>query len=506
MMISAPMPRLSLFVAISLAAAAALHAATKTGFAERDITPEVGMEVPGGYGKSFSKRIHDPCKARAVVFDDGKKEVALVGLDSLVVPRPLVLEARALIQKRCGLAPENVMIGASHSHSSGPVGMVLPGEYDHASDLVKKLAYEQSSMADAGYLAKVRDAIADAVVAAHESRAEGTLSFGRGHEETVAFNRRIRMKNGFAYSHPGKGNPNNVDFAGPVDPEVGVIGSWNADGKLLGCVVNFACHATTSGPWIGANWICYLERAIQGFYPEAKVVFLQGTCGDVTQVNNLDPNTNPDGDAWAQFVGGRVGAEAVKVLVGMSQTRVADVPIDVRTKLWSIPRRKPAPERSKAALELVQKDPKTAGPDWVWAKETVMLDALIAKWPQVEVEGQAIQVGPVVCLSSPAEYFCQYGLDWKKGSGFPMTFPVELSNGCAGYVPTLEAFDPKTGGGYETRLTAYSNLDITAGDQIRDVGLELARQLAPIPLPKIPLAPPFKGEGWLYGNQPPQRQ
>lgn len=135
-----------------------------------------------------------------------------------------------------------------------------------------------------------------------------------------------------------------------------------------------------------------------------------------------------------------------------------------------------------------------------------MLDALIAKWPQVEIEGQAIQVGPVVCLSSPAEYFCQYGLDWKKGSGFPMTFPVELSNGIVGYVPTLEAFDPKTGGGYETRLTAYSNLDITGGDQIRDVGLELARQLKPAPLAQRPLAPPFTGDGWLYGNQPPQRQ
>ncbi|HYR59195.1 MAG TPA: hypothetical protein VEO95_11215 [Chthoniobacteraceae bacterium] len=497
------MKRLTLVLLVSACGLAA-RAEFKAGFAERDITPEVGMEVPGGYGKAFSKKIHDPCKARAVVFDDGKTRVALVGLDALVVPRSLVLEARALIKERCGIAPECVMIGASHSHSSGPIGMVLPHEYDHASELVKDLAYNKSSCADAGYLAKVRDAIAEAVVAANDSRAAGTASFGTGREETVAFNRRIRMKSGLAASHPGKGNPENVDFAGPVDPEVGVIGYWNPEGKLAGCIVNFACHATTSGPWISANWIYYMERAIQGFYPDAKVVFLQGACGDVTQVNNLDPHANPGGDEWAQFVGGRIGAEAVKVLVGMSQTRTAEVPIDVRTKLFGIPRRVPAPERVSAALELVQKDPKVAGPDWVWAKETVMLDALIAKTPKVEVEGQAIQVGPVVCLSSPAEYFCQYGLDWKKGSGFPMTFPVELSNGCVGYVPTLEAMSPKTGGGYETRLTAYSNLEPTAGDQIRDVALELAHQLKPAPLPQRPLAPPFKGDGWLYGNQPPQ--
>ncbi len=481
------------------------QAGVKAGFAERDITPEVGMEVPGGYGKSYSRKIHDPCKVRACVFDDGKNRVALVGLDALGVPRKLVLDARAKIAERCGIPPEAVMIGASHSHSSGPIIMIQPGDFDHASDLVKDLAYNKSSCADAGYVAKLRDAVVEAVVAANEARAEGTASFGTGREDTVAFNRRIRMWDGLAASHPGKGNPDNVDFAGPVDPEVGVIGYWNPEGKLIGCVVNFACHATTSGPWISANWIYYMERVIQGFYgPETKVVFLQGACGDVTQVNNLDLHANPDGDAWAQLVGGRVGAEAVKVLVGMSQTRTAEVPVAALQETWKIPRRVPTPERVKAAYELATKDAKEAGPDWVWAKETVLLDALIAKEPKPEVEVQVIQIGPVVCISDPAEYFCQYGLDLKKDSGFPITFPVELANGCIGYVPTLEAFHPKTGGGYETRLTSYSNLHITAGDQFRDVGLELAQQLKPAPLPQRPPAPPFKGQGWLYGNQPPQ--
>jgi neutral ceramidase len=103
----------------------------KVGFAETDITPDIGMEQPGGYGKSFHRTFHDACKVRAVVFDDGKQRVALVGLDTLAVPRYTVLEARAEIAKRCGIKPEAVLVGASHSHSSGPVGMVQPGEYDH---------------------------------------------------------------------------------------------------------------------------------------------------------------------------------------------------------------------------------------------------------------------------------------------------------------------------------------------------------------------------------------
>jgi hypothetical protein len=230
-------------------------------------------------------------------------------------------------------------------------------------------------------------------------------------------------------------------------------------------------------------------------------VFLQGFSGDVTQVDNLDPHSNPGAEEWAQIVGGRVGAEAVKALV--TSAHGVALPVEAGVKTWRIARRAPAPQRVRRCLELVRKDPKEVGQtEWTFAKEIVMLDALLARERDVEVEVQAVQVGPAVFLSAPGEMFCQLGLDIKKGSPFRFTCPVELANGCVGYVPTEEAMGER-GGGYETRLTSYSNLEISAGPQMVRAALELARRLAPGRIPERPPAPAFK-EPWSYGNVPPE--
>lgn len=482
------------------------HAAgsLKSGFAERDITPAIGSEIPGGYGKAFHKIFHDPCKVRAAVFDDGENRVAFVGIDSLIVPRHLVLSARKLIEQRCGIPANSIMIGASHSHSSGPIGFVQPGEYDHASELVKKLAYEKSPCADPKYLDRVRDQIVEAVCAANESRNSASASFGSGREENVAFNRRVRMKNGRTFTHPGRGNPESFEYAGPVDPQVNVIGAWTPDRKLIGCVVNFTCHATTDPGGISANWIYYLEKSIRGYFgADVIVVFLQGAAGDITQVDNLNSYADWPGDRMAQIVGGSVGSEAIKVL--LRAPAESNAVVAAKQKVWRVPRRVPSAEHLKQALVDVQKPEREVGAaNWTFAKETLLAKALIEKESSVEVEVQAIQVGPAVFLSNPGEFFVQLGLDIKKQSPFPITCVVELANGCVGYVPTEEAFGPH-GGGYETRLTSYSSLEITAGTQFVRAALELARSLIPGPMPERPKAATFVSP-WAYGNVPPQTE
>lgn len=501
------------FLAASLSFASAADASKspaakggfKAGFAERDITPDIGMESPGGYGKSYHRSFHDPCKARAAVFDDGKQRVAVVGLDLLFITRTLTKALRTEIAKQCGIKPENVLLAASHSHSSGPIGMAEAGDYENVPAFIQDLYFKKSTISDPGYTQLLKKQIVGAVVAANDARVEAKAAFGFGHEDKVAYNRRLRMKSGLSFSHPGAGNPDIIGYAGPTDPQVGVIGVWDLKSNLLGVVVNFACHATTSPGGISASWIGSMEQTLRGATGNAAlpVVFLQGASGDVTQVDNLTKFQNPAPEEWWAIVGGRVGAEAFKTLLLIRRGASSEIPIDVRQKVWMIKRRLPTPEKVKKATALVQQDPNKVGAtEWTFAKETVMVDAIARARPEVEVEVQALQIGPCVLVSNPAEYFNQFGHDIKKGSKFPFTFPVELANGIAGYVPNEDAFGPN-GGGYETRLSSYSNLEITAGRQFADTGIALANQMTPGPIPQPPPAPPFRAP-WAYGNLPPE--
>ncbi len=479
----------------------------RAGFAERDISPQVGDEAPGGYGKARHTAFHDACKARAAVFDDGLAPVAIVGLDALLIRKPQVAEARRRITERTGIPGDRVMIAASHSHAAGPTGMILPGEFDGDSDLVRDLAYEKTVVGSPDYLEKVIEGIAGAVTAAFETRVESRAAAGYGLAEGVSFNRRFRMRSGFTMTHPGVGNPDIIGPAGGIDPQVGVLGAWNGAGDCLGVVVNFACHATTGPPGISADYVQHVERALRGALGDGCiVVFTAGMAGDVTQVDNRTPHAYAQfGNAAARRLGSAVGAAAALALLTLEPSAAALVPLETRTRTLQIPRRVPRADRLARAMRLVQAGPeeKIDPTEWTFAKELVLLDARLKREPVAPVEVQAIQIGPAVFLSCPAEYFVDYGLELKAAGPFPVTFPVSLANDCIGYVPTEDAMGPR-GGGYETRLTSYSNLVPSAGRTICDTLKGLAADLTPGPIPMAPPAPPFQGQPWSYGNLPPE--
>ncbi len=472
----------------------------KAGFFTADITPTIGMERPADYYKAYIDAIHDPLKVRAVVLDQEDTTLVFVGVDTceFSIPDRLTAAVRRAVTERCGIPGTNILIAASHTHSGGPLAGPWLDVYDDAPELVRTLVRDHTIVPDPQYYAWVVQQIVSAVCEAHRRREEVLLSVGAGIEDQVLFNRRFRMANGRVYTHPGKGNPDILEPAGPVDPMVGVLAAWRLDGTLLGCVVNYSCHCTVFTGGVSADYVYSIEQTIQAVMGrQASVVFLPGAAGDVTQVDNRSLREREFGERWSRRVGTRVGAEVLKVLISAEPADL--VPLASASITLQIARRPPSPQRLASSWHTVEQGLRLGmfDTEWLFAKELLLLDHLIRKHPLMEVEVQALQVGPVVFLANPAEYFAESGLAIKHRSPFPLTFVVTLANGEAGYVPPASAFAPD-GGGYETVLSSYSNLEITAAEQIADASIALARSLTPSDLPQ-PASIATPQSAWTYG-------
>ena len=92
--------------AAACAAAATGPGEFKAGFAERDISPDIGRERPGGCGKAFHRRFRAPCKVRVEGFGNGITNVALVGVDALALSRAGILAARSEIRRVAGISEQ----------------------------------------------------------------------------------------------------------------------------------------------------------------------------------------------------------------------------------------------------------------------------------------------------------------------------------------------------------------------------------------------------------------
>ena len=91
----------------------------QAGTATVNITPGLGCHLVGYFNDRIAEHIHDELWVKALVLTDGETTLGLLTCDLISVPTVVVDAAKALIQERTGVPPENVLISATHTHT-GP--------------------------------------------------------------------------------------------------------------------------------------------------------------------------------------------------------------------------------------------------------------------------------------------------------------------------------------------------------------------------------------------------
>jgi hypothetical protein len=427
----------------------------QVGFGVADITPDVGMQMPGGFFKRTGTGVRDKLLAVACMLSDGEHTVALVGIDALFVTRPTVENARRTIQKETKIPGENVLVGASHTHSGGPVATALGCDEDEA------------------YTRKLAKGIAEAAKAGWSSLHTSEVGVGTGMETGISYNRRFLMRDGREITHPGKpGTAHHKEIvgpAGPIDPDVGVLAVRAPGGKVRGLVVNFACHSTVvGGSTFSPDYAGYLRKHLQAHYgARTPVCFLLGPCGDITQVNNLAPGVD-FGVEHADMMGHKLAGEAIRVVARMTWAKEAPVAVVVERVPVAI-RPEPEVDRERPPFGLGSDNSKEKKVEAAYANERKLLAEERKKNPILTCEVQGVRVGPLGIATNGAEYFCEYGLRIKNASRHPTTWVVSLANEWIGYVPTAQAF---VGGGYEPRTARSSKLAIDGGQRLLEGALK----------------------------------
>src|SRR5438445_11656866 len=86
----------------------------KVGAAEIDITPPIGHRMAGYFDERLATGVHDPLKAKALVLQQGKEQIALVFCDLVGVSLTITTNARAQASQTTGIPMPHIMICATH--------------------------------------------------------------------------------------------------------------------------------------------------------------------------------------------------------------------------------------------------------------------------------------------------------------------------------------------------------------------------------------------------------
>ncbi len=418
-------------ILLGLLSSLAIAGGLNIGAAAVRITPPLGVPMAGYYYMRGAEGIHDDLYAKTLVFEKEGTSVAVVSCDLIEITAALAAEIRQLAESSTGIPGDHIMISATHSHT-GPVIPSPSNMYTmdgRMGDLLKS------------YMEDLPGLVVECIRRAIEEAGPARLSFGRGKEETISFNRRFFMTDGTVGWNPGKLNPGIIKPAGPIDPEVGVLYAESVEGKPISTFVNFALHLDiTGGLDISADMPYTVSKILGAVKGEDMVtLFGQGCCGNINHIN-VKNDTPQKGHGEAERIGTVLAGEVIKTYTWLEPLEVEG--INARKEIVELPLANFSEDELAHAREITRKfGQRDAAPflDMVNAFKIVEVHEREGK--PIEAEVQVFTFGEEFALVSlPGEVFVELGLYIKQRSPYPNTMVLELTNGSVDYIPDRKAF------------------------------------------------------------------
>lgn len=469
-----------LFITAVISSSSAVHAGIKAGAAVVDVTPsKFPVLVNGGMTSRSASEVITSINARAIVVDGGGQRVGIVVVDSCMMPRPLLDEAKQMAAQQTQIPADHILISATHTHTA-PSSMGALG-----------------TDADSDYLPVLRAGIAEALVKAEANLEPAQVGYSvRNAADYTAVRRWIRRPDRLeadpfgnmtvrANMHAGGNWDNVTGESGPEDPDLILVALQALDGRPIALLGNFSMHYFSGQKPLAADYFGLFADKVQqelGHQNQQRPAFVaamsHGCSGDIWRRDYKKPADERDPFADIEEYSQSMADMAVQAYRSMSFADADDVAMaELRPTLnYRLPDLQRLEWARKIVDEMGDRLPKTK--EEIYAREAIILDEL----KSTEIVVQALRIGDIGIATTPNETYALTGLKIKLQSPLEKTLVIELANGGDGYIPPPEQH---LLGGYNTWPARSAGLEVEAEPRIAEMALQLLEQVAEKPRRKF---------------------